>query len=387
MDWGFKRHLEVYAGCQRYADEAGWACSIDPAPDRLLKGQCSPSAYDGILARATPQLAEAAKGARVPLVNVWLNSPAKKIPSVFPDFEATGAMAAEHLLGRGFRNFGYLGFLRDREFPLQLKGFRAIIGQEGLTCTTHRFARTGVTGKAPDWDDFMGRLEAWVDTWKPPIGIFVTHDVYCRYLIDVCRSKGLHISHDVGIVGCHNETVICDAPAPSLTSIDLGFAQIGYRAAALLDRLMDKKRPPTAPVLLPPPELVPRQTTDSFAVDDPMVAHALRFMVENCHRQIRVKQVAAAVATTRRTLERRVRAAVGLGIAEEIVRLRVEHAKRRLVETDASLKTVARDSGFRNADHLYKVFTRVESISPARYRDMRQQLFLQRNKHPSIAVP
>ena len=21
LDWGFKRHLEVYAGCQRYADE------------------------------------------------------------------------------------------------------------------------------------------------------------------------------------------------------------------------------------------------------------------------------------------------------------------------------------------------------------------------------
>lgn len=24
LDWGHKRHLEVYAGCQKYADEADW---------------------------------------------------------------------------------------------------------------------------------------------------------------------------------------------------------------------------------------------------------------------------------------------------------------------------------------------------------------------------
>ena len=37
LDWGYKRHLEVYAGCQKYADEAGWQCTINPAVDRILK--------------------------------------------------------------------------------------------------------------------------------------------------------------------------------------------------------------------------------------------------------------------------------------------------------------------------------------------------------------
>ena len=80
-------------------------------------------------------------------------------------------------------------------------------------------------------------------------------------------------------------------------------------------------------------ELIPRQTTDSFAVDDPLVAKALRFISENCYRKIQVKHVANAVSQTRRTLERRVRASLGIGIAEEIKRLRLEHAKRRMVET------------------------------------------------------
>ena len=53
LEWAYKRHLEVYAGCLRYADEMGWQCTINPAIDRMLKhpdGQCP---YDGVLARAT----------------------------------------------------------------------------------------------------------------------------------------------------------------------------------------------------------------------------------------------------------------------------------------------------------------------------------------------
>jgi len=37
MEWGFKRHLEIYAGCQRFADEAGWNCFIHPAPEWEIK--------------------------------------------------------------------------------------------------------------------------------------------------------------------------------------------------------------------------------------------------------------------------------------------------------------------------------------------------------------
>ena len=74
LDWGFKRHLEVYAGCQRYADEAGWACSIQPAADRALAAKSDAVPFDGILARATPPLVDVARKAGVPIVNVWLNS-------------------------------------------------------------------------------------------------------------------------------------------------------------------------------------------------------------------------------------------------------------------------------------------------------------------------
>jgi LacI family transcriptional regulator len=330
-----------------------------------------------VIARATPQLAQAARRAGVPLVNVWMNSPTQGLPAVFADFEASGTMAAEHLMARGFRKFGYLGFLRDIDSQRQLQGFRNMVRTKGFPCTNHRVNRNCGGGSARDWLDFVDGLEKWIETWELPIGIFVSQDIFCRYLIDVCRAKGLHVSEDVAIVGTHNESEICGAPSPSLTSIDLGFGQVGYRAAAMLERLMAGGEASAEPELVPPAELVSRQSTDVYASSDPVVARAMRFIAENGHQRIQVKHVAAAVATTRRTLERKFREAMGRSIAGEIIRLRLQRAKRRMVETDASMKDVAIEAGFRTADHFGKVFARVEGISPSHYRERHQKVFPQ----------
>ena len=101
------------------------------------------------------------------------------------------------------------------------------------------------------------------------------------------------------------------------------------------------------------------------------MSRALRFISERGHEPIRVNDVAAAVATTRRTLERRFREALTRSIGEEITRLRVERAKRRLVESDEALNVVAQTSGFSDADHLYKVFVRIVGISPTEFRQSR----------------
>lgn len=372
VQWGYKRHLETYAGCQRYADEAGWECSITSTTARLLRMENGKPTFDGILARATPPLATAAKRMNVPLVNLWLNSPVKNLPSVFADFEASGIMAAEHLIGRGFKRFGYLGFLRDKDAGLQLTGFRNRLKKEGLQCAAHRFSRVSVTEKAQGWKTFIDDLGKWVDFWEPPIGIFVVNDLFCRYLNDVCRAKGLHVSQDVGIVGCSNEPTICSSPPPTLTSIDLGFEQVGYRAASLLDRMMKGAKPPKIPELVPTVELIPRQSTDSYAADDPIVSGALRFIAESAHQPIKVVDVANETGINRRTLERRFNESVGRSIAGEITRLRLARAKRQLVESGSPLKTVARDSGFRNTDHFHKVFARAEGITPTQYRKERK---------------
>ena len=375
MDWGFKRHQETFAGCYAYGMEADWECLIHPAPDRAFK--MATTEFVGIIARATPEMVAVAKQAQIPIVYVWVYSPAEDVPSVLPDSEATGRAAAEHLLGRGFRNFGYLGHTRDVSSRSQWEGFSSAITEAGYPSSRLRFSRVGVEGVAPGWERFVHSVNRWIDSWTPPVGIFVNQDLYCRYLIDICRARGLHVSQDVAIVGAGNEDIICDSPTPSLTSIDFGHSRIGYEAAALLDKLMSGEKAPTEPVFVPPAELVPRQSTDVFATNDPLVTRALRFIAEHSHDRITVREVVEAVATNRRSLERRFRDSLGQSIAGEITRLRLERAKRRIVETDAPMKDIALDAGFRNADHFYKVFSRVEGMTPSRFREERQNVFVE----------
>ena len=368
MEWGLKHHLETYAGCQRYADEAGWESAITPRDERILKPRDGEPPFDGIIARATEPLADMAKLLNIPIVNVWLNSPVEDVPTVNSDFRETGKMAAQHLIGRGFQRFGFMGFLRDIDSRLQVEGFRDAVREAGFSCTVYRFSRTSMEGKAHGWETFNQELDEWIESWEPPIGIAVCRDLYCRYLIEACRRKGLSVSQDVAIVGRGNEPIICNSPSPTLTSIDMGNDRIGYHAAALLDQLMQGKKAPEHKIILTPAELIPRQSSDAYAAEDPLVARAMRFITEHCDTPIKVNDVCKAVATSRRTLERKFRESVDRSIAQEITRLRLESAKRRLVYSDAALKSIALDSGFRNSDQLYKVFYRVEGKTPSEYR-------------------
>ena len=377
LDQGFKRHQESYAGCHQYADAAGWHCTIEPAIDRVLMESRGPIPFDGILARATPEIARAARKKNVPLVNIWLNSPVQELPSVFPDFEGSGVLAAEHLLARGFRHLAYLGYRSDIDSRLQSEGMRKVTRRENCNLTTHRFSRTSMEGPARGWQPFVTGIRSWIESWQLPIGVLVCNDVFCRYLIDICRSKGLHVSQEVAIIGTYNESEICNAPPPSLTSIDMNCSQVGYRAAALLDRLMNGAKPPLDPIMVAPAELLPRQSTDLLAADDPAVTKALRFIADNTHERIRVTDVVSAVNTNRRSLEKRFRQSLNRSIAGEINRLRLERAKRQMVGTKASLKDIAASTGFRNSDHFSKVFSRIEGISPSHFRSERQKAFLQ----------
>lgn len=373
VDHGLKLELETYAGCQRYAREAGWRLVLDPSIKRMHQWQPGRQRYDGILARATAPVARAVLKSGVPFVNLWMGSPAlDRISSVVLDNEAAGVMAAEHLLEIGLRNFGYLGSRRVKSSELQFQGFRKTVAGAGFPCAVYRYPHTLFDSSAAQWSRFESGLEQWIGTLRPPVGVFVYQDVFCRFLIDACVAKGLSVPADVAIVGASDDTILCEASAPTLTSIDFGNERRGYEAAAMLDRLMGRGKHPVTRMLVPPARLVPRQSSDVFAVQDPQVEKALRYILERSDRMVAVPDVVAAAGVSRRTLERKFRAAVGHSITEEMMRLRLNRAKRRLVEAKVQLKTVARESGFQTASHFSRVFTSVFGITPSRFRAERQ---------------
>ena len=367
MEWGLKHHSEIYAGCQKFANEAKWATSIIPNSPKVLET----GSYDGIIARVGTSFHKMAQCRKIPLVNVWQNSPVKEVASVFSNNYETGVIAAEHLLGRGLRRFGFLGHNRDKADIQQLDGYTETLKSEGYQSTIFKFNRSVIEGNAEGWEEFILQLRKWIKGLQPPVGIHATSDINCRYLIEICKSLELKIPHDLAIVGSGNEPLICSSPYPSLTSIDKNFEEVGYQAARLLDEMMKSGKRSKEAKYCQPQGIVPRQSTDSYASDHPKVALALRYIAESANRRIKVNDVVNAVETNRRTLERNFREFTGRTISHEISRMRIERAKRLMMESDLSFKELSAELGYRNSDHFYKSFLRAEGQTPSSFRKAR----------------
>lgn len=362
----YKHHADVVSGIFRYARTRHWECHLEPFFD---ESACARK-YDGVIARVTRATAKCIQQARIPAVNVWVNSPDETLPRVFPDQRMAGRLAGEHLLERGYRRVAYVGQVKNRNCRMHIEGLRKALGRGAEPPLTHYVAQ--VFRCAEDWRRMQDGLADWVAQWRLPIGVIAVDDLICRYVADVVLRHGWRIPEDVALVGVQNNEILCEHMRPTLTSVEQGFDRIGYRAARLLDHLMKGERAPTAPLIIKPVGLVARRSTEGFAVGDLLLSKALRYIHEHSTERIGVDDVREGLALSRRSLERRFRKWLGRSVHEEIVRARLAHAKRLLAGTDHPIKAIARDVGFSSSEHLSKVFLQHVGSPPGAYRKERQ---------------
>ena len=368
--WPSRRHLDVFSGVQRFAKDKGWQCELDEFIQASLgSGRSHARRYDGLIARVNSDLAKRAQRAGIPLVNVWFNSPAReRLPGVFPDFREQGRLAGEHLCDRGYRNFACISGRSDNAQTIMTDAFHDVVHEHGSDCLCRRSPHIYYRN-AQSWTRFQNQLDDWIASWSLPIGVFVAfNDVTARYVVNACRRRGLRVPEDVALITPSDEPLIGVMPPPSLSSIEVSYEQIGYRAASMLDTLLRGDDLPTQHLFLKPSGIIARDSTDFFAVDDPVVAAAMRFIEKNTKRKIDVDAVATAACVSRRTLERRFLDSAGRSVAKEIRRLRVLKAKRLLAETELLVKQVAEESGFRDPIRMHEVFMREVGMSPSDYR-------------------
>jgi len=372
LRWPYKRHADIFAGVQRYAEEQGWESIIDEFAADTLGARRAAVWYDGVIARANHALARRAVAAGVPVVNVWPSSPARRlVPGVFPDSAETGRLVAEHLLARGFRSFATLTAPKNVDNELEVAEFTRLVRAAGFRCASAYLPQDPSRDLA-HWRKTTRLIDRAMAGWVLPVGVYVGQEVCGRLVVQAGHRRGWRIPDDVAIVAGKNQEALCEQPRPSLTSVEVGYDRIGYAAAELLGRLMAGEPSPDRPLRLPPRGLVVRESTDFFAVGDPVVAAALAFIAANSHRRIGPDDVARAVGAETRTLQNYFRQAIQRPIAAEIRRVRIERAKRELLHGDRPLDAVARAVGFGNIQRLYEVFRRELGVSPGEFRKQRK---------------
>lgn len=106
-----------------------------------------------------------------------------------------------------------------------------------------------------------------------------------------------------------------------------------------------------------------------LSLSDDRVDQALRYIRNHSHRPLTVQQVAAAAGMTRRTLERRFAEVAGRSPRQELEWLRVQRARKLLVETRRPIKEIAFLCGFRETRGLIRACHRWLGLAPGKLRE------------------
>jgi len=144
---------------------------------------------------------------------------------------------------------------------------------------------------------------------------------------------------------------------------------VGYEAARLLDGLMAGEAPPAEPVLIEPGEVQTRVSSDTVAIRNLHAARALRFVWHHYREPITVDSVSAHVPVTRRRLQTLFHDHVGRTMQEEIARVRLADACRRLKQTSMKIQEIAAAVGFSSSLHLHRSFQSAFGMGPKLFRE------------------
>ena len=294
-----------------------------------------------------------------------VNSPS--VSSVCLDYRATGAMGAQHLMECGLRVFSYYGIPTQNASVLRFQSFSEQIINHGLSFIPCPAAFIGLDGQAQSpWTE----LTDWLKTVPKPIGIMAFDDAAGYYLAAACRHANVNVPEQIAILGVNNDTLMCEIASPPLSSVEAGFSRVGFAAARLLDRLLrgEKLDEHEKHLVIQPLGIVKRLSTDLLAVNDPQLSEAIRFIRENACNPCSVDDVAQVLAISRRSLEQRFVKVLGRTPGEEIMRIRMDTAKRLLRQREISLREVAKLCGFSGDSTLVRAFHHVEGTTPLAYR-------------------
>jgi len=135
-----------------------------------------------------------------------------------------------------------------------------------------------------------------------------------------------------------------------------------------LEGLMAGRAAPAKPILIPPTGVVTRKSTDVLALPDVDTARALRYIWEHFSEPLQVSDIAAAVAVSRRKLERHFRAHLGRSLNEELIRKRIERSCELLTATKLPSRNIAGQVGFSTETYFCRTFHRTMGMTPKKYR-------------------
>lgn len=369
---GDPQQMPFLRGISDYARERrNWVLHVNP--EMFTRGLHDLVGWPGhglIGALRSKHEIAAAEALKIPVVNLAGAVRDARLPRVMVDQVAMGRLAAEHLISCGLSRFAYYGE-REMWYSQQRKqGFGDCLAESGFSLSV--FDASTRFGRHNPWYKWMEPVEKWLRALEPPVGLLAVHDYAGAMLVETCLRLGIRVPQDIAVIGVGNDPITCEFCEVALSSVARSNREVGYRAAALLDRLMAGARAPKADVLIPPEGVVRRQSTEVLIVNDHHLQAAVDYIQEHVAERLCVKAICRQLSISHRLLDLLFKEHLDCSPREFLCRTRVERARQLLAARDnVKLQEVANACGFHSVRHLRAAFRRLTGLTPADYRRQR----------------
>ncbi|WP_459557703.1 XylR family transcriptional regulator [Lacunimicrobium album] len=359
----------VLRGINKYlVTHRQWSVSFEPGdliktiPDWLDRWN-----GNGAIIRATSQdFVDLLRSKNIPFVNLGDFVNYDESTRIWSDQYAIGEMAATHLMERGYRNYACCSFTGHLWARQRTQRFAEYVTSRGSQCVS--FESQWGTSRDHSWELQQTQIVNWLMRLPKPVGIFCCNDIRGLHVIDACQRAKISVPDEVAVIGVDNDTLVCDFCDPPLSSVILNAEQIGFDAAMQLEHMMSGQQSQQQELLIKPLGVATRQSTDTLAIEDPLVAASLKMIREQSCNGLTVEQVMEVVPISRSVMEKKFRRYLGRSPQQEIRHVQIKRIKELLRETDLTLQEIAEKTGFQHPEYLSVVFKRETDETPGAYR-------------------
>lgn len=361
-------HSDIVNGVIRHAADRGWHVDLQTCLSGTLPNRWS---GDGIVTQMAGEAVAHLKsvaGPRCPIVSLNNNAPDIDVPTVGPDTRLAGRVAAEHLLDRGFKSFAFYSRENSPAASTRCREFTRTIELAGHSAQAIQWTdRREVRGES--WFDRQRWLGEHLDRLDKPLAVFAFNDEVAVEVIEACMARDLTIPDRVAVLGVLDMDIFRLSTTVALSSVAFDFDKITETACAVLGRIMDGQPPPDEPILFPPLGVVDRQSTNTLAAYSPVVAQAVRYMLDHhTEAELSIDPIVDASGVSRASLFNAFKAELNRTPGAVLLRIRLDRAKKMLTETDEKVYAVADACGFGKPVNLHRAFKQHLGVSPNEFR-------------------
>ena len=295
---------------------------------------------------------------------------------VWNDNDAIGDMGANYLSGLGkFRSFGFVHSLYGADRLVhgyseeRLHGFAKTLRENGLA-NPKVFTASHDQGCQED----ISELANWLGKVPKPMAVMVASDWRAMHVLAAAEQARLDVPRQIAVLGVDNDELLTTHCTPPLTSIQPGHFEIGFKAAAELERLMSARRAPTGRSMsVPPFRIVERESTrPTTSGAAALVERAKKFIRQHMALGITTTDVVAHLGCSRNLADLRYKEIEGITIRAAIEQIRLDAVRRLLRSTQRPMTAIAKQCGFRSPSHLSHLFRQRFGVSMGSWRESTQ---------------